>query len=110
MNTLNMLNVVFVFILVDPPVCKYIRWKIITPNKIKGNKKWAKKNKCNVYEDNLYPNQIQDTRMSPIIGITESIPVITVAPQNLICPQGKTYPKKATPISIKYNSIPETQV
>jgi len=51
--------------------------------------------------------QIQITRPSPIIGIEPNIPVITVAPQKLICPQGKTYPKKATAISNTKIKIPE---
>jgi hypothetical protein len=33
--------------------------------------------------------------------------VITVAPQKLICPQGRTYPKKAVPIIMKNIAIPE---
>ena len=35
---------------------------------------------------------------SPIIGNAENKFVITVAPQKLICPQGKTYPRKAVAI------------
>ena len=34
----------------------------------------------------------------PITGIAENKLVITVAPQNLICPQGRTYPTKAVAI------------
>jgi hypothetical protein len=41
---------------------------------------------------------------SPKKGIAENKFVITVAPQNDICPQGNTYPKKA--VAIKINRIP----
>jgi hypothetical protein len=43
---------------------------------------------------------------SPIIGTTVKKLVITVAAQKLICPQGKTYPRKAVAINIKYIVIP----
>ena len=36
--------------------------------------------------------------------------VITVAPQKLICPQGKTYPKKAVAINIKKIINPENHI
>lgn len=36
--------------------------------------------------------------------------VITVAPQNDICPQGRTYPKNAVAIRIKIKIIPVIQV
>lgn len=36
--------------------------------------------------------------------------VITVAPQNDICPQGRTYPRKAVAIKIKIIIIPVIQV
>lgn len=36
--------------------------------------------------------------------------VITVAPQNDICPQGKTYPKKAVLIRVRRIIIPDNQV
>jgi len=48
------------------------------------------------------PPQIQTTNGSPIKGIDVKMLVITVAAQNDICPQGKTYPRKAVPaIKIK---------
>jgi len=36
--------------------------------------------------------------------------VITVAPQNDICPHGSTYPKKAVAIDIKKIVTPDIQV
>jgi hypothetical protein len=44
------------------------------------------------------PPQIHSTRDLPIYGIAENRLVITVAPQNLICPHGRTYPIKAVAI------------
>jgi hypothetical protein len=43
----------------------------------------------------------------PTIGKAPKIFVITVAPHKLICPQGKTYPKKAVDIINKKMTIPE---
>jgi len=48
--------------------------------------------------------------VSPMYGIAESKLVITVAPQNDICPHGKTYPMNAAPIVKRSNKIPENQV
>lgn len=45
------------------------------------------------------PPQSQITISCPTMGNAEARLVITVAPQKDICPQGKTYPKKAVPIS-----------
>jgi len=44
------------------------------------------------------PPQIQCTKSCPIPGTADKRLVITVAPQKLICPHGKTYPIKATTI------------
>lgn len=44
------------------------------------------------------PPQIHSTSDLPIYGIAENRFVITVAPQNLICPHGRTYPMKAVAI------------
>jgi len=45
----------------------------------------------------------------PRIGIAESTPVITVAPQNDICPHGSTYPKNAVAIVISIRITPVAQ-
>jgi len=42
-------------------------------------------------------------------GTADSRLVITVAPQKDICPQGKTYPKKAVPIKIRIIETPDSQ-
>jgi len=44
------------------------------------------------------PPQKMFTRITPNFGITQTRLVITVAPQNLIWPQGSTYPRNAVPI------------
>lgn len=44
------------------------------------------------------PPQIHSTRDLPMYGMAENRLVITVAPQNLICPHGRTYPIKAVVI------------
>jgi hypothetical protein len=40
--------------------------------------------------------------------MAESTPVITVAPQKDICPQGRTYPRKAVAMTNKMITTPET--
>lgn len=49
------------------------------------------------------PPQIQLTNVVPRYGVAESRFVMTVAPQNDICPQGRTYPIKA--VAIRRNKI-----
>ena len=45
------------------------------------------------------PPYSQHTTSKPRKGMAENRLVITVAPQNDICPQGRTYPKKAVAIT-----------
>lgn len=76
--------------LLDPVSCKN---KKCTPTKaltIKGNKKWKAKNRVRVALSTENPPQSHFTTSSPINGIDEIKFVITVAPQNDICPQGRT--------------------
>jgi predicted P-loop ATPase/GTPase len=46
------------------------------------------------------------TSSVPTYGAAESRFVITVAPQNDICPHGKTYPRKAVAIVTKKINTP----
>jgi len=46
----------------------------------------------------------------PIRGMAEMVPVITVAPQNDICPHGRTYPRNAVAIVSSIRVIPVAQV
>jgi len=87
-------------ILLDPLKCNKKICKPIKINKTKG------KIKCREYivwsiglETEKLP-QIQITKLFPI-GITVNKLVITVAPHKDICPQTKTYPKKAIAIKTK---------
>jgi hypothetical protein len=56
------------------------------------------------------PPQIHFTIISPRNGIADTKLVITVAPQNDICPQGKTYPINAVIIVKRKIKIPEIHV
>jgi len=44
------------------------------------------------------------------MGIAEIVPVITVAPQKDICPQGRTYPRNAVAIVNIISAIPDIHV
>ncbi len=63
-----------------------------------GRTKWNVKNRFRVALLTANPPQIHSTKDFPIYGIAETRFVITVAPQNLICPQGSTYPVNAVAI------------
>jgi hypothetical protein len=58
--------------------------------RMKGIRKWKEKNRFRVALSTAKPPQIHSTSMFPTYGMAEKILVITVAPQNLICPQGST--------------------
>jgi len=64
----------------------------------KGKRKWNAKNRFSVAFDTANPPQIHSTSIFPMYGIADRRLVITVAPQKLICPQGRTYPTKAAAI------------
>lgn len=55
-----------------------------------GRRKCKEKNRFNVGWETAGPPQIQITRSCPTIGMADTTPVITVAPQNDICPHGRT--------------------
>jgi len=68
--------------------------------------KCNEKNRFRVGFDTEGPPQIHVMISFPKIGIAESTPVITVAPQNDIWPHGKTYPKNAVAIVRSIRTIP----
>lgn len=68
------------------------------------------KNRVRVGLSMEYPPQTHWTRFVPIYGIADNRFVITVAPQNDICPHGSTYPIKAVAISISKSAMPMFQV
>jgi len=69
--------------------------------------KCKEKNRFKVGCETEGPPQIQVTKSIPTSGIADSTPVITVAPQNDICPQGSTYPKKAVAIVVNIRTTPD---
>lgn len=56
------------------------------------------------------PPQIHSTKDFPIYGMAENRFVMTVAPQNLICPHGRTYPVNAVAIVKIYRITPRFHV
>lgn len=68
--------------------------------------KWSPKNRLSVGPPTANPPQSQTTISLPKNGIAENKLVITVAPQKDICPQGKTYPKKAVAMVTKAIDTP----
>jgi hypothetical protein len=66
---------------------------------MKGRIKWIAKNRFNVALSTENPPHIHSTRVFPMYGMAENKLVITVAPQNLICPQGNTYPMNPVAIA-----------
>lgn len=71
-----------------------------------GSKKWMAKNRFSVALSTANPPHIHSTKVLPMYGIAENRFVITVAPQNLICPHGRTYPIKAVAIVRTKSTIP----
>ena len=77
---------------------------------MKGRKKWKVKNRVNVALSTAKPPQSHCTRSRPKKGIADKRLVITVAPQKDICPQGRTYPIKAVPMTKNKIKTPTLQV
>jgi hypothetical protein len=73
---------------------------------IKGIRKWNVKNRLRVALLTANPPQTHSTKILPTYGIADNKFVITVAPQNLICPHGRTYPTKAAAIDKKNMTTP----
>lgn len=68
--------------------------------------KWNAKKRVKVALSTENPPQIHSTRVVPIYGMAESRFVITVAPQNDICPHGRTYPMNAVAITVNSKMTP----
>lgn len=82
------------------------KWIIVSITIINGNIKCSLKNRDNVALSTLKPPQIQFTKVGPTYGNADNRFVITVAPQNDICPHGNTYPKNAVAIVASIIIIP----
>jgi hypothetical protein len=74
---------------------------------IRGSKKCSEKNRVSVGCLTENPPHIHSTSVFPKYGIAEKMFVITVAPQNDICPHGRTYPRNAVAINRISRIIPE---
>jgi hypothetical protein len=61
----------------------------------------TKKNRVNVALSTAKPPHTHCTSSVPMYGTAQSKFVITVAPQNYICPRGRKYPRKALAIVTK---------
>lgn len=77
---------------------------------MKGNKKWKEKNRVKVALSTANPPQTHWTRSIPKYGMADNKLVMTVAPQNDICPQGNTYPINAAPMVKNSNRTPTIHV
>ena len=92
----------------DPLTCRAIRWMMIIAEIIIGTKKCNEKNRFRVgCETEKFPH-IHSTSLLPTMGMAEKMFVITVAPQNDICPHGRTYPRKAVAITKTIRRSPES--
>lgn len=76
--------------LLDPVSWRNRRWTIARAVMINGRMKWKAKNRVRVALSTENPPQIHSTRLVPMYGIAERRLVMTVAPQNDICPHGST--------------------
>lgn len=76
--------------LFEPVSWRNKMWTIVIAVMIKGKMKWKAKNRVSVGLSTEKPPQIHWTNISPISGKAERRLVITVAPQNDICPHGNT--------------------
>jgi hypothetical protein len=92
----------------DPFSCKRIKCIITRTVITMGRRKCREKNRFKVGCDTEGPPQIHVTRSFPTRGIADRTPVITVAPQNDICPHGSTYPRNAVAITISMITLPDT--
>lgn len=74
----------------DPVECKKKTCRAPAADSTKGIKKWKEKNRVRVGLSTEKPPQTHNTIECPTIGKAIIKLVITVAPQNDICPQGST--------------------
>ena len=76
--------------LLDPVSWRKSRWTMARAAMINGRMKWKAKDRVRVALSTENPPQIHSTTFEPMYGIAERRLVMTVAPQNDICPHGKT--------------------
>lgn len=91
----------------DPVSCSNTKCTRTRATITKGSRKCSEKNRFNVGCDTeKFPHNHWVTSF-PTYGMAEIILVITVAPQNDICPQGKTYPRNAAPMVARSSTTPD---
>jgi len=95
--------------LLDPIRCKKIKCKPTKPKSAKGKTKCNAKKRFSVGLSTEKPPHNQNAISCPITGMALNKFVITVAPQKLICPHGRTYPINAIAIINAKISIPLNQ-
>ena len=76
----------------------------------KGIMKCSAKNRVSVALSTANPPHTHCTTSFPTYGMADSRFVITVAPQNDICPHGSTYPRKAVAMVKNRISTPTDHV
>ena len=86
--------------LFDPVSCRNNKCIADIPAIINGKRKWRLKNRDKVASDTANPPHNHSTIEGPMYGMADRRLVITVAPQNDICPHGRTYPKNAVAIVV----------
>jgi hypothetical protein len=96
--------------LVDPVWWRKSRWTITIAAMTNGIRKCKAKNRVNVALSTANPPHTHCTSSVPKYGTADSRFVITVAPQNDICPHGKTYPRNAVAIVANRIITPTDQV
>jgi hypothetical protein len=92
--------------LFDPVWWRNSRWIITIPVITNGIRKCKAKNRVSVALSTAKPPHIHCTNSVPTYGTADSRFVITVAPQNDICPHGRTYPRNAVAIVVNIISTP----
>ena len=92
--------------LFEPDSCRKVRWMIVIPAIAKVRRKCKAKNRVRVALSTENPPQIHSTKFVPMYGIADKRLVMTVAPQNDICPHGRTYPINAVAITVSRRITP----
>jgi len=96
--------------LFDPVWWRNSKWTIVIAAIIKGKRKWTEKNRVSVALSTANPPHTHCTIIVPKYGTADNKLVITVAPQKDICPQGRTYPTNAVPITKNRINTPTLHV
>lgn len=91
----------------EPFSCRKKICIVIKINRIKGRIKWNEKNRDRVALSTENPPHNQYVISVPKKGIADKRLVMTVAPQNDICPHGRTYPRNDVAIRVRRMITPD---